>query len=358
MTMQSQPVRVAVLGAGSWGTALAALASRQCDTVLWARNAAIAQVINHTHSNPRYLPGIDLPASLRATASLDDALSHVQQPDGSPGLIILGVPVAGLDPLCKQLAQTILPESSNRLSIVWTCKGLQKETGQLAHQVAQAHLGSLCNQGLGLGVLSGPSFAHEVAQGLPVALTIATHDAHTISRTTRALHGDTARIYSSPDIIGVEIGGALKNIIAIACGISDGLGLGNNARAALITRGLAEIQRLGLALGGQAETFSGLTGLGDLVLTATGDLSRNRQVGLAIGQGKQLDAILAGGMTAEGVRCVMAALELGQRHRVELPITQAVHDVLFNDMPPQHAVPQLLSRNARSESTSPLSADT
>lgn len=358
MTALSQPVRVAVLGAGSWGTALAALASRQCDTVLWARNAAISQAVNHTHSNARYLPGIELPASLRATASLDDALSHAQQADGTPGLIILGVPVAGLDSLCKQLAQAISPALSDQLSIVWTCKGLQQDTGQLAHEVAQARLGSLCDQGLGMGVLSGPSFAHEVAQGLPVALTIATHDAHTINRTTRALHGDTARIYSSPDIIGVEIGGALKNIVAIACGISDGLGLGNNARAALITRGLAEIQRLGLALGGQAETFSGLTGLGDLVLTATGDLSRNRQVGLAIGRGQQLDAILAGGMTAEGVRCVMAALELGQRHQVELPITQAVHDVLFNDMPPQQAVTQLLSRIARAESTSSLSTGT
>lgn len=358
MIIQSQSVRVAVLGAGSWGTALAALASRQCDTVLWARNAATAQAINHTHSNARYLPGIDLPASLHATASLDDALSHVQQADGTPGLIILGVPVAGLDPLCTQLAQTILPESCNRLSIVWTCKGLQKDTGHLAHQVVQISLESLHHLGLGLGVLSGPSFAHEVAQGLPVALTIATRDPHTITRTTRALHGDTARIYSSADIIGVEVGGALKNIVAIACGISDGLGLGNNARAALITRGLAEIKRLGLVLGGQAETFSGLTGLGDLVLTATGDLSRNRQVGLAIGQGQQLDTILAGGMTAEGVRCVMAALELGHRHHVELPITQVVHDVLFNGMPPQHAVTQLLSRNARPESTPPLPTDT
>lgn len=357
MNTLSQSVHVAVLGAGSWGTALAALASRQCDSVLWARNAATAQIVNDTHTNPHYLPGIHLPSSLRATASLDDALNQVQNPDGTDGLIILGVPVAGLDPLCKQLAQAIPPESCRRLSIVWTCKGLQKGTSLLAHQVVLLHLGSLSRQGLGLGVLSGPSFANEVAHGLPVALTIATRDASTISRTRRALHGDTARIYSSPDIIGVEIGGALKNIVAIACGISDGLGLGNNARAALITRGLAEIQRLGLALGGQAETFSGLTGLGDLVLTATGDLSRNRQVGLAIGKGQQLDAILAGGMTAEGVRCVMAALELGHRHHVELPITQAVHDVLFNDMPPQHAVTQLLSRNARPESSPPLSPD-
>lgn len=353
--MTTPPVRVAVLGAGSWGTALAALASQESDTVLWARNALTAQTINDTHCNPRYLPDIHLPANLRATRALNDALSNVQAPHIASGLIILGVPVAGLDAICKKLAKMIVPESCDRLSVVWTCKGLQQDSGEFAHQVAQRHLGPLQDRGLGLGVLSGPSFAQEVAQGLPVALTIGTHDPRTVHRTTQALHGNTARIYSSLDIIGVETGGALKNVIAIACGISDGLGLGNNARAALITRGLAEIQRLGRALGGQTDTFSGLTGLGDLVLTATGDLSRNRQVGLAIGQGQQLDAILAGGMTVEGVRCVQEALGLGQKHQVELPITQAVHDVLFNNTSPQVAVTRLLSRDARPESTTPVS---
>jgi glycerol-3-phosphate dehydrogenase (NAD(P)+) len=199
-------------------------------------------------------------------------------------------------------------------------------------------------------VLSGPSFAREVAQGLPVALTVASRHDVAARVTTAALHGGAVRIYTSRDVIGVEVGGALKNIIAIACGISDGLGLGANARAALITRGLAEMQRLGLALGGLAETFGGLTGLGDLVLTATGALSRNRQVGLAIGQGQSLGHILEGGMTAEGVRCARAALALGRQQQVDLPITEAVCTVLFDNVPPEQAVARLLAREARAES--------
>lgn len=352
MNAQSQPMHVAVLGAGSWGTALAALASRRCDTLLWARDDKVARAVNDNHSNPHYLPGITLPAGLSATSDFNHALNHVRSQ--ASGLIILGVPVAGLDEICHTLAQAIpLDQRCAGLSIIWTCKGLHKDTSQLAHQIVDTHLGRHAAQGLGLGVLSGPSFAHEVAQGLPVALTVATHDTATADRTTHALHGEVARIYSSQDIIGVEIGGALKNIMAIACGISDGLKLGNNARAALITRGLAEIQRLGLAVGGQADTFSGLTGLGDLVLTATGDLSRNRQVGLAIGQGRQLDDILANGMTAEGVRCVSSTLELGQRLGIELPITEIVHKVLFNGMSPKEAVARLLARDAKPENTDP-----
>lgn len=344
---------MAVLGAGSWGTALAILASRHCDTLLWARDRHVAEAINTGHRHPRHLTDIALPADLEATASLQQALTHVQGTGHTSGLIILGVPVAGLEDVCGTLASMLprTPECAS-LSVIWTCKGLHRDTGQLAHEIVQAHLGSHHSHGLGLGVLSGPSFAHEVAQGLPVALTIATLDEQTTDRTTQALHGDTARIYSSPDIIGVEIGGALKNVMAIACGISDGLQLGNNARAALITRGLAEIQRLGLALGGQADTFSGLTGLGDLVLTATGDLSRNRQVGLAIGQGQSLDDILASGMTAEGVRCVTAARDLGRKFNIELPITTVVHDVLFQGMSPKNAVAQLLARDARPETSS------
>lgn len=348
-------MHVSVLGAGSWGSALAALAARHCDTLIWARDERVADAINISHHNPRYLPDIVLPAALGATHDLDQALNHVQHTSTASGLIILGIPMAGLDDICRHLAQKIpLSPACAGLSVVWTCKGLHKDTSQLAHQIVQHHLSQHTDFGLGLGVLSGPSFAYEVAQGLPVALTIATHDTHTAERATQALHGDTARIYSSPDIIGVEIGGALKNIMAIACGISDGLQLGNNARAALITRGLAEIQRLGLALGGQADTFSGLTGLGDLVLTTTGDLSRNRQVGLAIGKGQKLDDILANGMTAEGVRCANAVLELGQRLGIELPITEAVHQVLFSNMTPESAVAQLLARDARPETTAPL----
>lgn len=350
--MAALPARapVAVLGAGSWGTALAALASAQSDTLLWARKPELARAIERDRVNTPYLPGIPLPAALQVTDSLQDALAHVCPAQGAAGLIILGVPVAGLAALCAALADLLAGKPCDGLSIVWTCKGFLPDSGQLPHEIAQAAFASL--PGVGLGVLSGPSFAHEVAQGLPVALTIATTQAGTAQATVSALHGANARIYSSRDVIGVEVGGALKNVMAIACGISDGLGLGTNARAALITRGLAEMQRLGLAMGGVAETFSGLTGLGDLVLTATGALSRNRQVGLAIAQGQTLDAILAGGMTAEGVRCARAALELGAKHHVDLPITEAVCRVLFDGMAPQAAVSDLLTRDAKPESPS------
>ncbi|MFA7623705.1 MAG: NAD(P)H-dependent glycerol-3-phosphate dehydrogenase [Pusillimonas sp.] len=343
----SAPLRVSVLGAGSWGTALAALACAHAHVLLWARNALQADAINSTHQNSRYLPDIPLPSALRATSSLDDAINHVCADTANPGLIILGVPVAGLAQLCADIAPRLVGTNQHGLSLVWTCKGFEQDSSRLPHEMVQAALGHL--PGLGLGVISGPSFAREVAMGLPVALTVASTDARVIASTTQALHGATARIYNSPDIVGVEVGGALKNVIAIACGICDGLELGTNARAALVTRGLAEIQRLGVALGGSPETFSGLTGLGDLVLTATGPLSRNRQVGLAIGQGQTLDAILASGMTAEGVRCARAALALGQKHKLDLPITQAVCDVLFNGLAPHEAVSGLLSREAKPE---------
>lgn len=351
MNQPARPIRVAVLGAGSWGTALAALASRQSQTMLWGRNPDIAAKILQNQRNPRYLADIPLPGGLQATAQLSTALNHIQHRDHD-GLIILGVPVAGLADICDQLKQYLNAGTAPSTSVIWTCKGLQPDSGELAHQVVEQKLQGLIDQGLGTGVLSGPSFAREVAMGLPVALTIATTDEATVHRTTQALHGDTARIYSSPDIIGVEIGGAFKNVIAIACGISDGLGLGDNARAALITRGLAEIRRMGEALGGQAETFFGLTGLGDLVLTTTGALSRNRQVGLAIGQGQALSDVLAGGITAEGVRCAAAALELAHRHRIDVPIIHAVHEVLFAGLAPQTAVSQLLARQARPENAS------
>ncbi|SHH24481.1 NAD(P)H-dependent glycerol-3-phosphate dehydrogenase [Pollutimonas bauzanensis] len=350
MSACSQRIRVAVLGAGSWGTALAALASSQADTLLWARDPAAARLIGQEHRNTRYLPDIPLPPALRATASLQEAVDHACAADAGRGLIILGVPVAGLADICAQVAHALAPGLGAKLNIVWTCKGFQHETGLLPHQIAQAALAGWPD--IGLGVLSGPSFAREVAQGLPVALTLATRQAPAAEAVLAALHGAHARIYTSTDIIGVEVGGALKNIMAIACGISDGLGLGSNARAALITRGLAEMQRLGLALGGQAETFAGLAGLGDLVLTATGALSRNRQVGLAIGQGQALAGILAGGMTAEGVRCARAALALGREHGVDLPITEAVCNVLFEGLAPRVAVSTLLAREPRAEAPS------
>jgi len=343
----SAPIPISVLGAGSWGTALAALACQRHSTLLWARNPTSAKQVNTRHQLPQYLPNIDLPADLKATDSFEQAVQHACQHDKGPGLIILGVPLAGLVPVCQQLSQVLPKQRRHPLFIVRTSKGFHPKSGALPAALTDAHLPDV--PWLHSGTLAGPSFALEVAQGLPVALTIATQSDALAQQCVAALHGVQARIYRSHDVLGVEIGGALKNIIAIACGVSDGLQLGSNARAALITRGLAEIQRIGSALGGQPETFTGLTGLGDLVLTATGDLSRNRQVGLAIARG-ELEQILATGLTAEGVRCAQAVRDIARQHQVEVPVTDAVCAVLFEGTPPAEAVRQLLARAARTES--------
>lgn len=338
--------RVAVLGAGSWGTALAAIASRRCDTLLWGRNAGQVETMQNTRQNGRYLPNIVLPETLRYTADFAQALAHLAQ-GTEPPLIILGVPMAGLEETCSALAHALTDHPIKHLSVVWTCKGFDPQSGLLPHEICTASLGGLPD--VRLGVLSGPSFAQEVARGLPVALTVAAHSPAVCDTTTRALHGAAVRVYASPDIVGVEVGGALKNIIALACGIADGLALGTNARAALITRGLAEMTRFGTTLGAQPETFSGLTGLGDLVLTATGDLSRNRRVGVEIGTGRALSDILASGMTAEGVRCARAVLQRATALGVDMPITEAVCAVLFDGVAPVTAVSSLLARDARAE---------
>ena len=314
--------------------------------MLWARDAALAHTINAQHLNARYLPAIKLPESLVCTASLTQALAHAQS-GTVPGLLILGVPLAGLRALCEQLAEQFTRMAPRLAGIVYTCKGLEADTGQLPSEVALSALAAVSHTPA--GVLSGPSFALEVARGLPVALTVASQSAGLRDAAIRALHGGNIRVYTSHDVLGVEVGGALKNIMAIACGVGDGLGLGTNARAALITRGLAEMTRFGEALGAQTATFAGLTGLGDLVLTATGDLSRNRQVGLAIGQGQALDALLASGLTAEGARCARAVRERARKLNVEMPITEAVCNVLFEGVKPLDAVTRLLSRVATTE---------
>jgi len=337
---------VAVLGAGAWGTSLAVAASVRAPTLLWARDEKLIAQCQTTHQNSRYLPGIDLPANLAFTSDFSAAMRHATQGD-KPGLLILGVPLAGLRNMCLTIADTLRQLERPLAGIVWTCKGLEADSGLLPSEVAREALAS--NPELAVGVLSGPSFAQEVAQGLPVALTIASASESLRQATIAALHGGNVRVYASQDVTGVEVGGALKNVIAIACGIGDGLGLGTNARAALITRGLAEMSRFGEALGAQASTFSGLTGLGDLVLSATGDLSRNRQVGLAIGQGKTLDQILSLGLTAEGARCARAVHKRALFLGIDLPITRAVCEVLFDHVPPKIAVSQLLSRDATTE---------
>ncbi len=340
-------LRVAVIGAGSWGTALAALASHHFPTLLWARRPDVAASLERTHENQAYLPGIPLPPNLQFTSSLDAVAQHLNT--GEHSLVILGVPMAGLRATSRAVATTLLQAGITSPALVSTCKGLEADSSRLPHEVLAEALQGL--PAVRTGVISGPSFAKEVARGLPVALTVASPDPQLRAEVTAALHGKTARIYSSEDVIGVEIGGALKNVIAIACGTSDGLGLGANARAALITRGLAEMTRLGVALGARVETFFGLTGLGDLVLTATGDLSRNRQVGLQLGQGRPAAEVI-GSTTplAEGVRCARAARALARKHGVEMPITEAVCAVLFENQQPADAVGQLLARDPRDES--------
>jgi glycerol-3-phosphate dehydrogenase (NAD(P)+) len=346
LAASTQTGPVAVLGAGAWGTALASIAASHRNTALWGRDSRVANELRTKHTNQRYLPDIALHASLRATDDLSSALDHACSDDVS-GLLILAVPLAGLRALCEQLTGALAHRTDRIAGVVWTCKGLEANSGQLPSEIAQATLLSKVN--IATGVLSGPSFAREVAQGLPVALTVASASAELRSNCIAALHGGPVRVYASDDVVGVEVGGALKNVMAIACGIGDGLGLGTNARAALITRGLAEMTRFGEALGARQATFYGLTGLGDLVLTATGELSRNRQVGLEIGHGRSLSEILAGGLTAEGTRCAQAVLLRARSLKVDMPITRAVCEVLFQGVSPIDAVTRLLAREATIE---------
>ena len=313
-------MKISVLGAGAWGTAIAASLSARHEVLLWGRDPGQCRAIAAARRNQRYLPEIELPPQLRIEAGFAAAIVNAE-------LVLVTTPTAALRDMLTRLAPTRKP-------VVWLCKGFEPESAELPHQIAAEVLAP----GSARGVLSGPSFALEVARGLPTALT-------------RALHGVRLRVYFSTDIAGVEIGGAVKNVMAIATGIADGLGLGANARAALITRGLAEITRLGVKLGGRPETFTGLTGAGDLILTCTGELSRNRRVGLALAHGKKLDDILRElGHVAEGVQTAAAvekrALQLG----IEMPITRAVCAVLFGNVSPREAVEQLLARDPRGES--------
>ncbi|MEX3582574.1 MAG: NAD(P)H-dependent glycerol-3-phosphate dehydrogenase [Burkholderia sp.] len=332
-------MKVAVLGAGAWGTALAAHLAARHDALLWARDRALLSRLDAYHENSRYLPGVPLPAALRCEHELAAALAHGAADDA---LCVIGAPVAGLRAMCAAMRDPgCMPAH-----LVWVCKGFEPDTELMPHQmIAEALPGHASH-----GVLSGPSFAREVAQGLPVALTVASSSAACRDRALQAFHHGAMRIYTGDDVVGVEVGGAVKNVLAIATGIADGLGLGLNARAALITRGLAEMSRLGVALGGRAETFTGLTGLGDLILTTTSDLSRNRKVGQQLAQGLSLEEILqALGHVAEGVRCARAVLGLAQVQVIDSPITEAVCSVLFDGVEPRDAVSGLLRRDAKAE---------
>lgn len=327
-------MNIVILGAGAWGTALAISLAPRHDVTLWTNEAEHAGEMVATRLNQRFLPDMALPPELQLSADLGTALA------GS-GLALVAVPTAALRIVLRQVAQHPAPTQ-----VVWVCKGFEEGTGKLPHQVAA----EILPQTYSCGVLSGPSFAQEVALGLPTALTLASHDAEFSRQTAQSLHHARLRIYSSTDVSGVEVGGAIKNVLAIAAGIADGLGFGHNARAALITRGLAEMTRLGLRLGGNAETLGGLTGAGDLILTCTGDLSRNRRVGMLLAKGQSLPDILSQlGHVAEGVHTVREVFQLAHKLDVDMPICTAVYRVLYEHVPAASAVEALLSRTPNSE---------
>jgi glycerol-3-phosphate dehydrogenase (NAD(P)+) len=326
-------VKVSILGAGAWGTALAINVCTRLPTRLWARNSEQARLMGERGVNERYLPGVRLPAALQVDDDFDACLAHARD-----GLLIIGTPMSALADMLARLP-------SSAPGVLWLCKGFQQGTGRLGHEIARE-----LNPTARVGVLSGPSFALEVARGQPTALVAASTDPALCDQAVTALHGDGLRIYTSSDPAGVEVGGAVKNVLAIATGIADGMQLGLNARAALITRGLAEMTRLGVALGAQPGTFMGLSGLGDLVLTATGDLSRNRMVGQRLALGLPLAQILRElGHVAEGVYSAATVLRRAQALGVEMPITEAVTQVLDGQITPRQAVESLMGREARRE---------
>ena len=326
-------MNLTVLGAGAWGTALAVNVAARHPTRLWARDAAQAAQMTTSRRNAHYLPGVALPDSLRLDTDFDAALAHARG-----GLVIVATPMAALDEMLRRIG-------ARASGVLWLCKGFEPLSGLLGHELARS-----VDAGARIGVLSGPSFAIEVARGQPTALVAASLDAALCEEAVDALHSDNLRIYTSDDPVGVEVGGAVKNVLAIATGIADGMQLGLNARAALITRGLAEMTRLGVALGARPKTFMGLSGLGDLVLTATGDLSRNRSVGRRLAEGLPLARILAElGHVAEGVPTAPMVLQRAAALGVEMPIVAAVAAVLEGRTTPAQALEQLMGRGARPE---------
>ncbi|MBX3650452.1 MAG: NAD(P)-dependent glycerol-3-phosphate dehydrogenase [Burkholderiales bacterium] len=327
-------MKIAILGAGAWGTALAINLSGRHAVSLWARDSAQLSAMSAGRVNERYLPGCPFPERLTVEPDLSRALE-------SCGYAVVAAPVSGLRATLRRLREQRLA-----VPVIWLCKGFERPDARLPHEVYAEEMGGSPPG----AALSGPSFAQEVAAGLPAALTLAAADAGLAATAAQALHGPALRVYSHDDLIGVEVGGAVKNVIAIAAGVCDGLGLGLNARAALITRGLAEMTRLGIALGGRAETFTGLAGIGDLLLTCTGDLSRNRRVGLALARGEAAASAQAGlGHVAEGVFTAAEVSRRAQALGVEMPITDAVCRVLARPESAAEVVRSLLGRDSKPE---------
>ena len=350
-------MKILVIGAGAWGTALAVSASLKTvsgqaahEVSLWARNTTLVETVQSTRKNERYLPGITLAPGLQVLGGSDASLEAALV---GQDLIVIATPIAGVRGVFQRLQQAHV-----RVPVAWLSKGFEAPlVGTVAAPAALPGVGLLVHEILAqvapdllAGVLSGPSFAREVAAGQPTALVAASEHADVRAALVDAFHSDTLRVYASDDIVGVEVGGAVKNVLAIATGFCDGLKLGLNARAALITRGLAEMSRLGVALGAQNETFTGLSGLGDLVLTATGDLSRNRQVGLLLAQGQTLaQAVASLGHVAEGAYCARTVVQRAQALGIEMPISEAVVALLDGEVTPVQAVASLMERTATVE---------
>ena len=341
--MKIVPKKIVVIGAGAWGTALAVSAAQRADgahaVTLWARNPAHAQAMELVRENMRYLPGVALPPDLKICAGPAQPLADLVH---DAQLVVIATPVAGLRAVLAQIPNCKMP-------VAWLCKGFEPATGSapgaLPHEIQTQAAPTLTG-----GALSGPSFALEVARGQPTALVASSAHVRVRDALVEAFHTPTLRVYANEDIVGVEVGGAVKNVLAIATGLCDGLNLGANARAALITRGLAEMTRFGIALGAKPETFMGLSGLGDLVLTATGDLSRNRKVGLLLAQGHSLQqAVDSLGHVAEGVYCARTVVQRAASLEVEMPISAAVVSLLDGQISPAQAVAALMGRGARGE---------
>jgi glycerol-3-phosphate dehydrogenase (NAD(P)+) len=337
---------IAVIGAGAWGTALSIVLGRKGTHAvrLWAREARVREAIAATRTNSLFLPGQRIPESVEVTGELGQALTGAE--------IVVGVmPSEHCRRLFEQMAGRLLPDTL----IVSATKGLEKHSLLRMTEVICAAI-ERSGPGRRVGALSGPSFAAEVARGDPTAITIASESGELASRVQREFSDTSFRVYTHDDVVGVELGGALKNIIAMAAGVCDGLGLGHNSIAALVTRGLAEITRLAVACGGRAETLAGLAGLGDLVLTSTGALSRNRTVGVELGRGRKLPEILSAmhGMVAEGIFTTQAAVELARVHGVEMPIAAEMHAILNEQKSPQEAIQVLMTRTFRAEIDAPV----
>jgi glycerol-3-phosphate dehydrogenase (NAD(P)+) len=328
--------KVAVLGAGSWGTALASLLARNgLPTTIWGRNEAQIKNINEVHENTRYLPGIALPKNLKASTNLAKTVTDAD-------FILVVTPSHAFNETLLALA----PFRKKGVGIAWATKGFEPGSGRFLHEVAEQLLGS----DVPLAVVTGPSFAKEVALGLPTAVTVHSDQVDFAQMVAEALHGPAFRAYTGNDMMGAELGGAMKNVLAVATGIADGMNLGLNARAGLITRGLNEMLRLNHALGGRAETLMGLAGLGDLVLTSTGDLSRNRRLGLALGQGQSIqEAVTAIGQVVESIQTCDEVMRLADRFEMDLPISDLVNKVLHQEITPQEGLKIILSREQKPE---------